>query len=561
MGAMEAIPDVVAKKSKKFVPLFLGFMHFEYFAAPSAPIEDARELSLSLHAEKVSPVLQNSSQGKNALKKKLVCFLKVFAAISGPQQLYKHKLLSGIFLSLLSSPDPIISQLGLEALSNYKFVYLVPYMEHLRKILKKGETKSVLLGLDLSKESGILAAQHRELFIPVLSRLLFGRLMAKGGGKSAKDTPKLRRRAVLSFFSKLASNEGELDYFIYLMVRAFIPSRCSIKLDYQEFGLDSSLFKVKQLTLLAQTVAVEDVAKIRYQKQVGFLNLISDAISYLGYGIHAYTDIFLPILLSICEHSALHPAANLPGNFDAHADQDECSIISEDKEAASINEEVDTEIMDASKNTFNFGTIRSLCYQGLSQFFLQFSPSFNFSKYSERMWAAFATAIENLPRSVVNAPNCPSLLRLLNVLSSDSNLIPLLAANPLAVEAAFKCIDVTSQLAVMEVSMGIVENLLNEGRIPDHSISPEDNASGLGRSIIADHLHLLITQLSSRICSRCTKQGSMGSLAKKELNILCQISDLIDLSSLASTETAEHGRIKQETLNVLCSSLVSFLAK
>jgi len=72
---------------------------------------------------------------------------------------------------------------------------------------------------------------------------------------------------------------------------------------YQEIGLDSSLFKVKQLTILAQTVAVEDVAKIRYQKQVGFLNLISDAISYLGYGIHAYTDIFLPILLSICEHS------------------------------------------------------------------------------------------------------------------------------------------------------------------------------------------------------------------------------------------------------------------
>jgi hypothetical protein len=40
----------------------------------------------------------------------------------------------------------------------------------------------------------------------------------------------------------------------------------SIKLDYQQFGLDSSLFKVKQLTILAQTVAVEDVAKIRYQK-------------------------------------------------------------------------------------------------------------------------------------------------------------------------------------------------------------------------------------------------------------------------------------------------------
>ncbi len=48
------------------------------------------------------------------------------------------------------------------------------------------------------------------------------------------------------------------------------------KTDYQEFGLDSSLFKVKQLTMLAQTLAEEDVAKIRYQKQVRFLNLIPD---------------------------------------------------------------------------------------------------------------------------------------------------------------------------------------------------------------------------------------------------------------------------------------------
>jgi hypothetical protein len=258
----------------------------------------------------------------------------------------------------------------------------------------------------------------------------------------------------------------------------------------------------------------------------------------------------------------MHPAGNLSGSVDvAQADQDESSMASDENEAASINDKIERpEIMDASTDTFNFSTIRSLCYQGLSQLFLQFSRSVNFIKYSERMWAAFGAAIENLPRSVVNAPHCPSLLRLLNVLSSDSNLIPLLAANPLAVEAAFKCIDVTSQLAVMEVSMGIVENLLNEGQILDRSNSSDNNASGLGRGIVTDHLHLLITQLSSRFCSRCTKQGSMGSLAKKELSILCQASDLIDLSSLASMETAEDTGIKQDTLNILCSSLVSFLA-
>ena len=60
------------------------------------------------------------------------------------------------------------------------------------------------------------------------------------------------------------------------------------------------------------------------------------------------------------------------------------------------------------------------------------------------MWAALEGAIENLPSSVVNATQCPSLLRLLNDLSSHPSLIPVLAANPLAIEAAFKCIGVTS---------------------------------------------------------------------------------------------------------------------
>ncbi len=519
------------------MPLFVGFLHYEYFATPSSPDEDARELCLSHHVEHYPQIINQPVQGKNMLKKKLACFLKVFAAVSGPQQLYKHKLLSGIFFSLLSNPDPTISQLAFECLLRYKFVFLLPYKEHLHKLLKKGEMKDALLGLDLCKDSGILATQHRQQFIPILSRFLFGRLMAKGGGKSSKDTPKLRRRAILSFFSKLASNEGEVDYFIYLMVCEFIPAEHSMKRDYQEYGLDSSMFIVRQFAELVKAVTVQDVAKIRYQKHVGFLNLISDAISRLGYGIHTYIDIFMPILLSMCELSALHPTAKLSETFDRKA-----------------------EIIDANASTFNFSSIRSLCYQRLSEiFFLQLAPSFNFNKYCYLMWAALGLAIENLPKSVVNAPHCPSLLRLLNDLSSDPNLIPLLAANPCAVEAAFKCIDVTSQVSVVEVSLSIVDQLLTEGGSLDRQTSSDDSVSMLGRSIVSDHLHLLITQMSSRLCTRCMKQGSMGSLAKKELSILCQVSDLIDPSSLSPRESENNGGVKQETMDMLCKALVSFL--
>ncbi len=67
-----------------------------------------------------------------------------------------------------------------------------------------------------------------------------------------------------------------------------------------------------------------------YHQQVSFLNFISDTISYLGHGIHAYTDM-LPIVPSICECWALNQAANLLVSLDVH-NQYECSIASEEKE-------------------------------------------------------------------------------------------------------------------------------------------------------------------------------------------------------------------------------------
>ena len=483
-----------------------------------------------------------------------MCFLKVFAAIAGPQQLFKHKILLGIFFSFLSNPEAVIAQLAFDCVSRYKLPYLVPYKEQLQKVLKKGELREAMIALDVSKESSIVEAQHRNQFIPILTRLLFGRLAAKGGGgKSSKDSPAIRRRAILSFFGKLDVNDGEIDYLIYLMVRTFIPLDQSIKCDYLENGLETML-SVNRLISLAKMVTVGDVVRIPPQKHIGFLNVLSDAISQLGYGIQGFIDTFIPVLLTMCEYTELYRLSN-PG-------------FKQTEESLEPKDEVDGEIEGSGSVSAritdvrhaHFSSVRSLCYQRLSQIFVLFAPSVDFDRYGVRMWAALGPAMENLPTSVVNASQVPSLLLLLDNLSGHPNLIKLLASNRFAVEAAFKCIATTSQLQVIETSLNIVDNLLTEGGILEGKFATDTDTPTTGRRMVADNLHLLVTQMSSRLCSRGSSNGTMGNVATKELSILCRVSGLIDPKSLTSRGLSESGNVKQETLEMLCNVLVSFLS-
>jgi hypothetical protein len=60
---------------------------------------------------------------------------------------------------------------------------------------------------------------------------MFSRLPARrSGAKTSKDSPVESRVAILSFLSGMGQNEHELDYFVYMMVRKFIPKIIDMKI-------------------------------------------------------------------------------------------------------------------------------------------------------------------------------------------------------------------------------------------------------------------------------------------------------------------------------------------
>ena len=65
----------------------------------------------------------------------------------------------------------------------------------------------------------------------------------------------------------------------------------------------------------------------------------------------------------------------------------------------------------------------------------------------------------------------------------------------------------------MEISLGIVDQLLTEGGLMDSSHAHAEIIPKKGRTLVTKHMHLLVTQMSSRICTLSLRQTSMGSLS------------------------------------------------
>lgn len=133
------------------------------------------------------------------MQKRLLCFLRLFAAIDGPQQLVNHQTLEKVFRSFLTHKEPSVAQLSLSSLLKFKPKYLIPYRDILRGTLDKGQLRPALLKLQEMFESGKVASEHREQLVPIVSRILFGKLSVRESGLRRIHQPRGERLFSLVF--------------------------------------------------------------------------------------------------------------------------------------------------------------------------------------------------------------------------------------------------------------------------------------------------------------------------------------------------------------------------
>ena len=516
-------------KSKQIVPIFFEFMIDQYYVFHSDD-PDMREFQLRQIVE--SRIKWSRDElGRKAVQKKLESFLTMFAAVKGPQQLFKHRILLQMFIAFLSNPDPKLANLAFMCVQKFKLPYLMPYVDSVHAMLKKDELRDALAKFDLSVDSNLIDAEHRQSLIPVVTRILFGRFSSRGGKtKSAKDSPAARRAAILSFFSRMGNSNGELTHFIYMMVRVFIPFR------YISDHFDNSTISLMKSIERLDSISSDDIETVPLQRQIGFLNLLSDVINQIGFGCIRFVPVFMNLLLTMSEKGQDALGSNIPNRRGS-----EMEIIFYDEENSN------------EQDSSNTSRLRTLTFLRLSEILTKFASStMNFEWAGKRLWRVTSSSLLALPNTVINAENPPSLLRLIESISAQPNLIYLLKQGTDVIPCVFKCIAGTTRFKAMQSVLNIIDNLL------------QDVVKSIGQPMILGHIHLLISQFHERLQTTITKsenkdefkdyseRGRRFNLEGLQTSILCRVSGL-----LLNDDSRETHHI--QTMEDICGLLVPSL--
>ncbi|XP_042259713.1 small subunit processome component 20 homolog [Thunnus maccoyii] len=517
---MAQVPDRVEPRSRELSPLLLRFIRNEFYPADLqvAPTQDLRkrndaaleESGMAVEEEEEKEEEEAEEGGRQQRKapprraaaKQLIAHLKVFAKFTNPRSLYLESSLSELYNQLLCHQDHQIQRVALECVLTYKDSNIVPYKENLERLLDDKHFKEEIVHFNISEETGVIDASHRARLIPLLMRILFGRLRTKAGSKfQGKASAATRSSIILRFLAGCQAEE--LGMFIDLLLEPVC-----------HHSQGSCLAAVERA--VAETSAG---AVLPLGRQHSLLNVIHVVIQKLGHLIHIYLPKVLQILLCV--------TASVSTILDSR-DQLRAGCIS------------------PLKNLRRLGILR------IQDFFDGFD-SYSFTP--DELDAVFQAVVwPQVCRLPTESPYSPTpLLKLIHVWCKDPRYFPLLAKqrpdhpqcgvllNVFALLSAKKASPVTIAM-VMDIAeaLATTEDFVASESETELSVNgcvfpqPEEGALitadsiTQGSRLLLPHISTLLQYLSSvvRNTDRLKKKKFRAQVAK-ELNILSKISRFV----------------------------------
>ncbi|XP_075285568.1 small subunit processome component 20 homolog [Opisthocomus hoazin] len=244
--ALDKFPDRVEPRSRELSPLLLRFIRNEYYPADSlvAPSQDLRKKTSGTVAAKETPgeevndvameeeeEEEEKEEGepitvglpkrktRRAAAKQLIAHLQVFSKFSNPCALYLEQKLKALYTQLLSHQDQNVQRIALDCIMTYKHPHLLPYRENLQRLLEDKSFKEEIVHFSISEETAVVKTEHRPDLIPVLMRILYGRMRNKTGSKTqGKSSAGTRMSIVLRFLA--GSLPEEIRMFLDLLFEA-----------------------------------------------------------------------------------------------------------------------------------------------------------------------------------------------------------------------------------------------------------------------------------------------------------------------------------------------------
>ncbi|CAL5874965.1 uncharacterized protein PFLUO_LOCUS9268 [Penicillium psychrofluorescens] len=184
-----AAPSVAEKRSRQIVPLFLSW-------------------ALRDDQDDVPPIGEDADSDNAPIRwgfRDRVAMLTLFGQFLNPRVLYKASEVHDAVLELLCHGNSETQKAALKALFTWKSPHILPYQENLLNILDEARFKDELAVFVRVGEDSLIEQEHRPILLPVLLRLLYGRMISKASAGQAGQSG--RRKAILRTLSHLSEEE------------------------------------------------------------------------------------------------------------------------------------------------------------------------------------------------------------------------------------------------------------------------------------------------------------------------------------------------------------------
>ena len=274
--------NLAEAKNRDIVPLFLdNFMQTEYVEIRK--LADDNELE-----EAHKNIIQTTV-------KSLLSHLNLFSKFSDLKSLHRSQELKDLVYSLLCHKLAPVQKVSLDILVGYKLKYLSPYKENLGRLLEDKDFKAELLNFPLGGDDSQIKEEHRADLLPVILRLLYGRMRAvKAGGrkKGGKGTVNARRGLILQNMMELSEMEM-LIFFELVFKDLFTGSQLAEGDNVAEYIMRGGQYPVKTTKQLQACIEMMQVIMSKLgQLLSNNLNYLVSVIIWMGYIVNnlPYTD-------------------------------------------------------------------------------------------------------------------------------------------------------------------------------------------------------------------------------------------------------------------------------
>ncbi|KAK8153561.1 armadillo-type protein [Phyllosticta citrichinensis] len=264
------IPQVAEKKSRQLVPILLtwavGSDTLE-FTPPEQPESD----------------LEQDAEQQRWARKDQKSLLGIFAKFNNPKVLYKSANVYSSLLTLLANGDVEIQKSALRAILTWKNHSINRYEENLMNILDEARFREqISVFLDTDQDDSQMQEEDRADLMPVILRMLYGRVIARAGSSSGKRGQESRRKAVFIALFKFGDNE--IGQFLDIAL-----------------GSLSGLYLINR-DCLDEELLSKDLLDSR--KQFGMLNMLEDMLDTLGTQLAPFTaQLIDPVLYCLVKAS------------------------------------------------------------------------------------------------------------------------------------------------------------------------------------------------------------------------------------------------------------------